>query len=117
MGCITAGLAWFSGIDADGGFVADLLGPELLAGFGSGLVVVAVTISATAEAAPEESGLVSGLLNATQQVGMSIGIAVLITVATAVSGAATTPARCSRDIGPRSWWRPRWRPSACSVRP
>lgn len=92
MALITVAVAWYTRIGVDGGFLANLLGPEIVSGVGFGLLVVAATIAATAEATPAEAGLASGLFNVTTQVGISVGIAVLITVASSRTAGATDPA-------------------------
>ncbi|MEU4545547.1 MFS transporter [Nonomuraea dietziae] len=92
MAFITVGTAWYTQIGVEGGFLTSMLGPELLTGFGFGLLVVASTIAATSEAGPAESGLASGLFNVTQQVGVSIGIAVLIRIADATAAGSAVPA-------------------------
>jgi EmrB/QacA subfamily drug resistance transporter len=80
--CTAAGLYWFSKVPPTGGtFVADLLGPSLLAAVGLGLSFVPVTIAAVTGVKPYEAGLASGLINASQQVGGALGVAILATVA------------------------------------
>jgi EmrB/QacA subfamily drug resistance transporter len=88
---IIAGLLLYLRIDVNSGYLTVMLPPELLTGFGFGLVVVAATVAATSEAGPSESGMVSGLFNVTQQVGISLGIAVQVSVAAGVTGALVTP--------------------------
>ena len=78
---MSGGLVWFGQISPDGGFLADVLGPSLLAGVGLGLAFVPQTIAAVSGVADHEAGLASGLINTTQQVGRAIGLAVLSTVA------------------------------------
>jgi EmrB/QacA subfamily drug resistance transporter len=79
---IAAALLWFSRVPATGGsFLADLLGPSLLAAFGLGLSFVSVTIAAVTGTRPHEAGLASGLVNTAQQVGGALGLALLATVA------------------------------------
>ncbi len=79
---IAAGLLWFSRVPAPGGsFVADVLGPSLLAAFGLGFSFVAVTIAAVTGTKPHEAGLASGLINTSQQVGGALGLAIVATVA------------------------------------
>ena len=46
MVLIAAGLLWFAQISVDGSFVADVLGPSLLAAVGLGFAFVPVTIAA-----------------------------------------------------------------------
>ena len=95
---IAVGLFWFSRISADGSFLADVLGPSLLAAVGLGLSFVPQTIAAVSGVSDDEAGLASGLINTSQQVGGALGLAVLSTVAftsigdaTASSGGPPTP--------------------------
>jgi predicted MFS family arabinose efflux permease len=78
---VAAGLLWFSQVSAHGSFVADVLGPSLLAAIGLGLSFVPVTIAAVSGTRPHEAGLASGLVNTAQQVGGALGLAILATVA------------------------------------
>ena len=82
MAVIAGGLLWFSHIAVHGGFLADILGPSLLAATGLGLGFVASTIAAVAGVEPREQGLASGLINTSQQVGGAVGLAILATIAT-----------------------------------
>ena len=87
---IAAGLVWFAQVSADGKFLTDILGPELLAAAGLGFAFVPVTIAAVAGVSDQDSGLASGLINTSQQVGGALGLAVLAAVANAgITGAAT----------------------------
>ena len=79
---IGGGLVWFSRVPAQGGsYLADILGPSLLAAVGLGLAFVPVTIAAVAGTKPQEAGLASGLINTSQQVGGALGLAILATIA------------------------------------
>ncbi len=79
------GIGWFGAISTDGGFVANMLGPSMLASVGLGACLVANTSMATTGVDPAEAGLASGTLNAARQIGGSIGLAVLVTVAGSVT--------------------------------
>ena len=82
MVLVTAGLVWFAQVPGTGGsYVADVLGPSLLAAVGLGLAFVPVTIAAVAGTEPHEAGLASGLINTSQQVGGALGLAILATIA------------------------------------
>ncbi len=94
---VAGALFWFSRVSADGSFLADILGPSVLAGIGGALAFIAGTIAATTGAADEDAGLASGLLNTSQQVGGAIGVAAIAAIATAqandalaTGGAVTT---------------------------
>ncbi|MFD9336567.1 MFS transporter [Streptomyces sp. NPDC060028] len=64
----------------DSSYVAGVLGPMLLFGFGMGLNFVTLTLTAVSGVATNEAGAASGLLNASQQVGGSLGLSILVTV-------------------------------------
>ena len=83
---VSAGLVWFSQISADGSFVADVLGPSLLAAVGLGFAFVPQTIAAVSGVADREAGLASGLINTSQQIGGALGLAVLSSVAFSTIG-------------------------------
>jgi len=77
-----AGLIWFSRVPAPAGsYLADVLGPSLLAGAGLGLSFVPVTIAAVTGTEPREAGLASGLNNTALQIGGALGLAILATIA------------------------------------
>jgi EmrB/QacA subfamily drug resistance transporter len=83
MVLIAAGLVWFSQISVDGSFLADILGPSLLAAVGLGFAFVPVTIAAVSGVEDREQGLASGLINTSQQVGGALGLAILAAIANA----------------------------------
>jgi len=92
MVLIASGLLWFSQISADGTFLADILGPSLLAAVGLGFAFVPVTIAAVSGVEDREQGLASGLINTSQQVGGALGLAVLAAIANSEIGTSTDPA-------------------------
>ena len=77
------GLLWFAQVSAGGSFMADILGPSIVTGFGLAFAFVAGTIAATSGVSGEQAGLASGLVNTSQQIGGALGLAVLIALATA----------------------------------
>jgi EmrB/QacA subfamily drug resistance transporter len=91
MVLIAAGLLWFSRISPDGTFLADILGPSLLAAVGLGFAFVPVTIAAVSGVADREQGLASGLINTSQQVGGALGLAVLAAIANSEIGTSHDP--------------------------
>jgi EmrB/QacA subfamily drug resistance transporter len=92
MVLIAAGLFWFSQISVEGTFLADILGPSLLAAVGLGFAFVPVTIAAVSGVEDREQGLASGLINTSQQVGGALGLAVLAAIANSEIGTSTDPA-------------------------
>jgi EmrB/QacA subfamily drug resistance transporter len=79
---VAVGLLWFSRVSVDGGFLADILGPSLLAAIGLGFGFVTSTIAGVSGIREREQGLASGLINTSQQIGGALGLAVLSTIAT-----------------------------------
>jgi EmrB/QacA subfamily drug resistance transporter len=92
MALIAAGLVWFSQISTHGSFLADILGPSLLAAVGLGFAFVPVTIAAVSGVEDREQGLASGLINTSQQVGGALGLAVLAAIANSIIGNSRDPA-------------------------
>jgi EmrB/QacA subfamily drug resistance transporter len=92
MVLIAAGLVWFSQISTHGSFLADILGPSLLAAVGLGFSFVPVTIAAVSGVEDREQGLASGLINTSQQVGGALGLAILSAVSISVAGSSHDPA-------------------------
>ncbi|XRQ10598.1 MFS transporter, partial [Actinomadura welshii] len=86
-----AGFAWFSQIDPDGAFAADVLGPSIVASVGFGLCLGPIVSSGTAGVASGEAGTASGLLNSSRQIGASLGLAALGTAAHHRTGRPVTP--------------------------
>jgi len=90
-GLLTAiGFGWYGRISADGSFLTDVLGPQVLASVGYGLCLAPVASTATAGVPPQEVGTASGLLNSSRQIGGSLGLAVLGTIAHQRTGGLTT---------------------------
>jgi Major Facilitator Superfamily len=83
---IAGGLLWFSQISTDGSFLADVLGPSLVAAVGLGFAFVPQTIAAMSGVVDREAGLASGLINTSQQVGGALGLAILASVAFSTIG-------------------------------
>ncbi len=80
------GLAWFSQVSPDGGYVSDILFPSLLAALGLGFAFVPMTIAAVSGVENHEAGLASGLINTSQQVGGALGLAILASLANSRTG-------------------------------
>jgi MFS family permease len=93
MALIALGLLWFTQISVHGSFLADILGPSLLAAVGLGFAFVPVTIAAVSGIKDREQGLASGLINTSQQVGGALGLAILAAIANAVIGSNESPSK------------------------
>jgi len=79
---IAGALIWFSRLPTSGGsYVADVLGPSLLAAGGLGFAFVPVTVAAVKGTKPREAGLASGLINTSEQIGGALGLAIVATIA------------------------------------
>jgi EmrB/QacA subfamily drug resistance transporter len=98
MALIAGGLIWFSQISVHGSFLADILGPSLLAAVGLGFAFVPVTIAAVAGVSDHEQGLASGMINTAQQVGGALGLAVLAAISTSVIGSSHDAAVLTRGF-------------------
>ncbi|MFD7838714.1 MFS transporter [Streptomyces sp. NPDC059761] len=83
-----AGLLWLSRISAQGGYLADVLGPTVLIGLGLSVAFFQLTALSVEGVGRQDAGLAGGLVNTTRQVGGAIGLAVLATFA----GTTTTRA-------------------------
>ena len=92
MVLIAVALLWFSQISVDGSFVADILGPSLLAAVGLGFSFVTTTIAAVSGVQEREAGLASGLINTSQQVGGALGLAILSAISISTIGTSRDPA-------------------------
>ena len=88
---IAVALVWFAQVSPHGGFVADVLGPSVIAAVGLGFAFVTTTIAAVAGVEDRDSGLASGLINTTQQVGGALGLAVLSAISISVTGTSHAP--------------------------
>jgi EmrB/QacA subfamily drug resistance transporter len=96
------GLAWFSQVSVDGGYVSDILFPSLITAVGLGFAFVPMTIAAVAGVSPEQAGLASGLINTSQQVGGALGLAILASVATSRTDSVMTESGGAREALPNA---------------
>jgi MFS family permease len=65
----------------NGDFVADILAPMVLLGFGAGMAFNPVLLAAMSDVKPEESGLASGVVNTAFMMGGALGLAILASLA------------------------------------
>ena len=82
MTLIGAGILWATQVPVHGHFLANLLGPFLVAGAGTSFAFIPISIAALAGVEEHKAGLASGLLNTSQQLGGAIGVAIASSVAT-----------------------------------
>ncbi|MBO0713592.1 MAG: MFS transporter [Acidimicrobiales bacterium] len=75
------GFLWLTQIGTHTGFWTHVLAPELVIGFGLGMVFAPVANTALIGVSDQDAGVASALLNTSQQVGSSLGIALLNTIA------------------------------------
>ena len=80
---IGAGLLWAAQVPTRGHYVGNLLGPFAVAGAGSVLAFIPISIAALAGVRDDRAGLASGLSNTSQQLGGAIGIAIASSIAAA----------------------------------
>jgi EmrB/QacA subfamily drug resistance transporter len=79
---IGAGVIWASQAPVHGHFVANLVGPMVIAGAGTAFAFIPISIAALDGVAEHQAGLASGLLNTSRQLGGALGIAIASSVAT-----------------------------------
>jgi MFS family permease len=75
------GMAWFTRLRVDSGFVAHVLPAEIVMSLGMGFAFVALSSTALVGVADRDAGVASALVNTTQQIGGSLGTALLNTIA------------------------------------
>jgi EmrB/QacA subfamily drug resistance transporter len=81
-GCslIAIGMLWLSLLSAESTYLANIVGPTILVGAGTGLSFMPLNLTIVSGLPPQDTGAASGLLQAMQQIGGSLGLAVLVTV-------------------------------------
>jgi len=81
------GMALLAHVGENGTYLRNVLPGMLVAGFGLGIAVVAVSIAILTGSRHDESGMISGLNSTGHEIGGTIGIAVFSTIAAGASGA------------------------------
>ena len=77
----SAGLVYLTHLDAQSTYVADIMPPLMIIGFGMGMITPASMQAATLGVDRSFAGVASAMVNTSQQVGGSIGTALLNTLA------------------------------------
>ncbi len=78
----TAGMTMLIGLPVAGNVLTSLIVPEVIIGFGAGMVFVPASIAALSGVPVERSGVASALLNVSRQLGGALGLAVISTIVT-----------------------------------
>ncbi len=93
------GMAGFTRLRVDSGFVTHVLPAEIVMSLGMGFAFVALSSTALVGVAHRDAGVASALVNTTQQIGGSLGTALLNTIAASATvhyisthGAGSAPA-------------------------
>jgi EmrB/QacA subfamily drug resistance transporter len=81
------GMALLAHVGANGTYLRNVLPGMLVAGFGLGIAVVAVSIAILTGSREEEAGMISGLNSTGHEIGGTLGIAVFSTLAAGAGGA------------------------------
>jgi len=87
MTLIGTGIIWATQVPVHGHFLADLVGPFVVAGAGTSFSFIPISVAALEGVTERQSGLASGLLNTSTQIGAAIGTA--ISSSEAAGGTAT----------------------------
>ena len=81
MTLIGAGIIWATQVPVHGDFLANLVGPFLVAGAGTASSFIPISVAALAGLTEHQSGLGSGLLNSSMQIGGATGTVIASSVA------------------------------------
>ena len=81
MTLIGTGVIWATQVPVHGHFLANLIGPFVVAGAGTAFAFIPISIAALMGVEEHRAGLASGLLSTSQQVGGALGIAIASSVA------------------------------------
>ena len=81
MTLIGTGIIWATQVPVHGHFLANLVGPFVVAGAGTAFSFIPISVAALAGVTEHQSGLASGLLNTSTQIGGAIGTAIASSVA------------------------------------
>jgi len=90
-----AGLVLLARLQVSGNLVNSLILPEVLTGFGAGIMTVPSSVAALAGVPAERAGVASALLNVSRQLGGALGLAVISTLVPAATTHAVTAAHAT----------------------
>jgi EmrB/QacA subfamily drug resistance transporter len=86
LSMVAVALGFLATVQADGGYLVDVLPALVLMGIGFGAAMPALMGQAMSGTAPADAGVASGLINTTQQIGAALGTALLATAAASRTG-------------------------------
>lgn len=95
MTLIGSGILWATQVPVHGHFVANLVGPFIIAGAGTAFSFIPISVAGLTGVAEHQSGLASSLLNTSTQIGGAIGTAIASSVA---AGGANTLLRTGHAL-------------------
>jgi EmrB/QacA subfamily drug resistance transporter len=78
---IATGIIWATRVPVHAHFLANLVGPFVVAGAGTAFSFIPISVAALQGVTENQSGLASGLLNTSTQIGAAIGTAIASSVA------------------------------------
>jgi MFS family permease len=87
MTLIGVGIVWATQVSVHGEFLANLVGPFVVAGAGTAFSFIPISVAALQGVTEHQSGLASGLLNTSTQFGAAIGTAIASSVAASQTNA------------------------------
>jgi EmrB/QacA subfamily drug resistance transporter len=87
MTLIGAGIVWATRVPVHGHFLANLVGPFVVAGAGTSFSFIPISVAALEGVSEHQSGLASGLVDTSTQFGAAIGTAIASSVAASSTNA------------------------------
>ena len=76
------GLVLLAGLPVSGNVLASLIVPEMITGFGAGMIMIPASVAAMSGVPAARVGVASALLNVSRQLGGALGMAVISTIVT-----------------------------------
>jgi EmrB/QacA subfamily drug resistance transporter len=86
----TLGLVLLAGLPVSGNVLTSLIVPEMITGFGAGMIMIPASVAAMSGVPAARVGVASALLNVSRQLGGALGMAVISTIVTLATTHAMT---------------------------
>ena len=86
----TIGLVLLAGLPVSGNVLTSLIVPEMITGFGAGMMMIPASVAAMSGVPAARVGVASALLNVSRQLGGALGMAVISTIVTLATTHAMT---------------------------